>query len=460
MLNYEVKQITIGDYLTELEPITNDNPVGQRPPVQTNRLGTNKPSKAQSIIAAIIDEYDIGEIKLIQVDNSKFKLESIDGGNRKREIKNFVNGKFPVHKSHKEYGDKYFSQLPEEIRKQFMSYELRFIIYKDKTSYWKGKQFRVFNTTTPVNHQEMLNSYGDTPIAKIVRETVREIEEENNSPHILFKSKLSPKGDDYIFEHISSDNSRLKLEEYVARILLQFWRGSKLLNTATNDDLETMYSDISITPEKAEKLKDKLNKFLYMIMDLSRAKMKKNSNRGLGYRELVMASRLFFYLLDKHKSFKVVDYDQLWLDFTNTLNAYIGKAPTKTDTHTDDKGTRTKSDAMRGYLGDYKSIKKVETTVEWLLEDLDIESHIITQDEQRAFSRELIEQVLAKQEYKDYVDGKPLTMDDAEGAHIVPWSQGGRTTVDNLAVTSKYHNKAMGTLNVEAYKIHYNNKNS
>jgi len=92
MLEYTYKQISIGVYLTELEPITNDNPVGQRPPVQTNRLGGNKPSKAQSIIAAIIDEYDIGEIKLIQVEDSKFKLESIDGGNRKREIKNFIDG--------------------------------------------------------------------------------------------------------------------------------------------------------------------------------------------------------------------------------------------------------------------------------------------------------------------------------------------------------------------------------
>ena len=39
MLEYTYKQISIGVYLTELEPITNDNPVGQRPPVQTNRLG-------------------------------------------------------------------------------------------------------------------------------------------------------------------------------------------------------------------------------------------------------------------------------------------------------------------------------------------------------------------------------------------------------------------------------------
>ena len=133
MLEYTYKQKSIGDYLTELEPITNDNPVGQRPPVQTNRLGAAKPSKAQSIIAAILDGYDVGEIKLIEVSESKFKLESVDGGNRKREIKNFVNGLFPIHKSHSKYGGKYFSELPEDVRKKFMNYELRFVIYKNKT---------------------------------------------------------------------------------------------------------------------------------------------------------------------------------------------------------------------------------------------------------------------------------------------------------------------------------------
>ena len=458
MLEYTYKQISIGVYLTELEPITNDNPVGQRPPVQTNRLGGSKPSKAQSIIAAIIDGFDIGEIKLIEVSESKFKLESVDGGNRKREIKNFVNGDFPIHKSHSKYGGMYFSELPEDERKEFMNYELRFVIYKNKTSYWKGKQFRVFNTTTPVNHQEMLNSYGDTPIAKIVRETVREIEEVNSIPHILFKSKLSPKGDEHIFENISSDNNRLKLEEYVARILLQFWRGKVLLNTASNDELEEMYSDNNISPDVANKLKEKLNKFLYLIMDLSRAKMKKHNGRGLAYRELVMASRLFLFLMDKHKSFKVNNFDNLWLDFTNSLNSFIGKDPTKIETHKDDKGVRTRSEAMRGYLGEYKNLKKIQTSIDWLLEDIDLGSHILTQDDNRTFSRELIEQVLAKQGYVDYVDGQSLTMENAEGAHIKPWSQGGKTTIDNLAVTSKYHNKAMGTLNVEAYKMIIINK--
>jgi hypothetical protein len=43
-------------------------------------------------------------------------------------------------------------------------------------------------------------------------------------------------------------------------------------------------------------------------------------------------------------------------------------------------------------------------------------------------------------------------MDDAVGAHVDAWSEGGKTTVDNLVVTSSYHNSKMGSLNVEAYK--------
>ena len=134
------------------------------------------------------------------------------------------------------------------------------------------------------------------------------------------------------------------------------------------------------------------------------------------------------------------------------LQSFVGKNPTKLSIIKDDKGSRTQSDAMRGYLGLHSNLEKIKKSVEWLLEDIEVSQHLIIRDKTRCFSRQLIEQVLAKQNYTDYVDGKPLTMDDAVGAHVDAWSEGGKTTVDNLVVTSSYHNSKMGSLNVDAYK--------
>ena len=54
----------------------------------------------------------------------------------------------------------------------------------------------------------------------------------------------------------------------------------------------------------------------------------------------------------------------------------------------------------------------------------------------RAFTRDQIAAKLAEQGFVDGWTGEPLTMDDAVGDHKTPWSEGGRTTYDNLIVCS------------------------
>ena len=81
--------------------------------------------------------------------------------------------------------------------------------------------------------------------------------------------------------------------------------------------------------------------------------------------------------------------------------------------------------------------------------------HITLKDPKRAFPRELVEQVLTKQNFKDYIDGKELYLDNAVGAHIISHKDGGRTEPSNLRVTSIEHNRRMGMMNLEQYKKLY-----
>ena len=133
----------------------------------------------------------------------------------------FFNNEFPVHEDHKTFGGMYYRDLPTEIKDQFKSYPLRFVVFENLPKHRIGEQFRITNTTTPVNKQEMLNSFGDVPHANLIREYVRYVEEKDNIVHALFKSY--EKKEEVIFENLSTHNNRLKLEEAVARMVFRFY---------------------------------------------------------------------------------------------------------------------------------------------------------------------------------------------------------------------------------------------
>lgn len=50
------------------------------------------------------------------------------------------------------------------------------------------------------------------------------------------------------------------------------------------------------------------------------------------------------------------------------------------------------------------------------------------------------------------MSGLPLTMTEAEGAHVVAHSRGGKTVFNNLVVVHRDHNRAMGTDNAFDYR--------
>jgi len=84
---------------------------------------------------------------------------------------------------------------------------------------------------------------------------------------------------------------------------------------------------------------------------------------------------------------------------------------------------------------------------------------IVVRDTRRTFSRKDRENQLAKQRNKCYIDGKTLTMNDAEAAHIVAYADGGKTDVKNMVMIRSIHNRNMGTMNVDEYKTLWEKRN-
>ena len=185
----EVKPIV--KFLTQAGIIDCD-PLSQRPDVESL-------PKSQGIIRSILLGYDICEIALREMDREKinvtYRFRSIDGGHRKRAIIAYFANKFGlgpdvichVGKVTYDCSGKTYAELDEAVQKFFKSYVLRMVVYgKETTDAQAGEIFRLRNTSTHVNHQEMLNSFEDNLVAVLVRNTARVVPQLGNAPHAVF----------------------------------------------------------------------------------------------------------------------------------------------------------------------------------------------------------------------------------------------------------------------------------
>ena len=244
------------------------------------------------------------------------------------------------------------------------------------------------------------------------------------------------------------------MDEAVARFYYRFYDGGGV-GTASDEELEKMYADETITDEVAEKLKKKVDKLLSFLNDMSYAR-KNSIKKGLCWKEFIMLSRLYFYMEDTYKDFGVIDNTEFYLAFKKVFDLYTGGNPTgkykKFINLPFDKSGRSVVEAFRGYMGDYDTFNKVNQTVLWILEDFDILKYVQLKDPRRAFPTGWKEHKLSDQNYVDVVDGKPLNLDNSVMAHIISHKEGGRTIWKNLAVTSIEHNQKMGTMSLDQYK--------
>lgn len=456
--DWKMEILSMDQFLKMTTRIDTD-PIGQRPSVEYSHTGTDKtPSKSQGIIASILYGADIGEISIVRnAAGEVYPFESIDGGNRSRAIIAFVQNKFRVHKSVPVVGGKFFSELAEEIREAFMAYKIRLVIYSTMSNFQKGMTFRQRNYSTSVNHQEMLNSYGRTPVATFVRNTVRVVPRENNNVHDLFEHTISADGTPR-YKYLSFANKRLDHDERVARILYLIWNGEKL-DVCDKPQLEELYNE-QITDDELRPLTNKVNQCLDFMYNIAVAR-KRLKNVGMSQSEFTMLMRLWFFLRDKYGNFKLEDshvfyksFDKAMLRFTSRDEKKLLKEEIK-----DGKDVRLIHEAFKGYLTVHTSKRKAVDTCKWLTEkakfDPLADGSISALDTKRFFSNVEIAEKLAEQNYTCWVTGEELTMKVAQGAHIVPYSKGGKTEWNNLVVVSAEHNRKMGDMNAYDYKDFY-----
>lgn len=447
-LTWDLEIKTISEFYLE-QSVIDVNPVGQRPTTVRNPIGEKRASKSQDIIGSILSNGDVGEVKVVKITDGRYQVECADGGHRMRAILSFLRNDFPTFRS-SEFGEKYSRDLTDEQRKHFMNYRLRFIVYGNHGELSvsdKADIFQKTNTTTPVNPQEFLNSFGDIPIANLIRETSRSVQGVDNPCHVLFDMHYSASGNE-IYQNVSFTNDRLKIDELVARLTYMIWCGEKPV-TASYDQLLEMYK-YPFTEKEVASLDKKLKTLLDFALKVSIQRAFCTGGRGLLNKHLVMLSRIYFYFKEKHGDFKVEDFAVFWTEFEKAYNAFNPQQPKRKEMV---ENNRTIFEAFHGYLGDYTVQWKINNSIKWFLEEFDLDNAtVLILDKKRKYSREMVELKLAEQGYVDWVDGEPLTMKEAQGGHIIAHSKGGTSTYDNLVAISAEHNRRMQDMNAHDYK--------
>ena len=423
------------------------NPVHQRPDI-------GDINKKRGIIQHILDGLNIGEITLNDAGENyktKYRYESLDGGHRKRAIKEFVAGKFSL------ADGRYFKDLSKAERQLFLNSHITFVYYLDLTNAEKGVVFRALNTVSTMTKQEIRNAYGDTPLANYVRNNVR------ITPHD-------------VWDYVAFDNDRLKNEELVARIVAMV-RGKIALETPAGDkELDDLYADDSITKRDMEKTAKKINAIYNFIIEMAKARnvfygsANANTKRTkVGKKEFSLWLRIYFHCAETYgEKFIVEDYTKLWKKVNGIyqnvtqnvadlderfLNPYDG-LPVLDE-------TKTPAQQFNSVLGEWRSAKVLRYAIQMLvLEGLDFSKYISEGKRTgRTFSEEQMQSVLAIQEFECGVDGEDLVYADAEGGHIISDKNGGSTDTNNLVMIRTKWNQDMSDMNYDDYMVLWNKAN-
>lgn len=406
--------------------------------------GTDKPSKAQSIIQTMLEGIDLGQITLHKTPDGAFKFESVDGGHRKRYIYAFHCNKFRT------IDGRYYRDFSKKEREEFLNIQITFCIYENLTGEQVGYLFRQLNNSTPVNHQEMLNSYGKNPIAAAVRETARPVPGINNSYHQLFE--FNERNSECKFVNVAFNNDGLRIDEMIARIFYRYYDGGGL-GVCSDVELEKMYAE-NPSETKVKNLQKKVDACLDFVMRMAQIR-KPLMAKAMPQKEFVLFSRIWMYLEKTYGVFSIPD-DQAFFDAI--YDAYqpfklsYEDQPEELQEISPLSNDKTIGKQFNDSLGEHRPAKAVVFPIEYIMNEVNILEYIIVRDSRRIFPREWRESRLIEQKYRCAVSGEKIDMTTAQGAHIIAWADGGKREYSNLAMVATKHNSKMGTMSVNQYK--------
>jgi len=423
-----------------------------------------EPMKSE-LILSIIEKYPIGNVILYQKTNpdpdsidSEFIWETVDGQQRLLTIKEFIENKLPLHPriSYKvvklfeedfrrlaDSNDKkraipfkkllrkyerggnfkiFYDNLPPKLQQRILTYPMQLTYIIDADESMVREYFRRVQNQEKLKAGEIINALPPSYLTDLVRDI---------TDYDLLESVFSYKDKRYNFMKfcvniIGIYEGELKLGDSDKKILKFVEADKSKLSSSADTAINNISDFLKEVKEKGARVKVKYNNtgmklFLLFISEYGPTVINEH-----GAEKIILALERIFKKLPVFKSRKIQQsLPQVFHGYPNEIIEKYREVSNLTyQTH--NLGEIRKTMATLYEIVEYEVLKEKERS----------------QDD---FSRSVSEKqklvLLEKAEWKCQICGKPLTLAEAHVDHIIPFSKGGKTSLENLQVLCEECNK-------------------
>ena len=368
----------------------NTNPDYQRPSVWTK-------SQKQLLIDSILRDYDIPKIYLHEVEKDKYDV--VDGQQRIRTIWSFYDDEFPISKDADkvngiDIANKTYSELSPEITDIIDSYNLDFVILNNKNEDEIREMFLRLQNGTSLKAQEKRNA-----IPGNMRNFVKDIANHD------------------FFYKVNFKDSRFTYDLIAAQMVLLALNGN--IRNIKDKDLNDMYwnnRDFDSNCEQAKNVK-KILDYLNIMFPSKAPELQRYS-----------VISLFLLIMDLMPNYDIRDREKEIADWFIDFELRRKQDKLKEAEEQDpvlvlyQRWISNSSDTMESLSYRHKVLK------EDLLSNV---KNLPLKDPKINFDDAQRQEIYRRDKGICQECGKKCEWNDWEADHIVPWSKGGKTEIEN-----------------------------
>ena len=362
----------------------------------------SKPQK-QLLIDSILRDLDIPKIYLREIEDEQYEEEAVDGQQRLTAIYEFYSDKFPLQKDADsvegiEIKSRKFSQLDEDAKDIFESYELTAVILRSASDEDVEEMFLRLQNGTTLNAAEKRNAMKGN-----MKEFVKELVE-----HKLFQN-LGFKNHRFAHDLVAAQMTKVALAGEPCSI--------------RNPDLNSMYEK-NESFEKNGKIAKEIERVLDLLFEAFPEKTPELSKTS----SLTLFS-IFLYL---HENFdlknRCSEIGAWFLKFERWR-----KDDEKCPSDEREPEMVTYQEKLNRSTDSHDSVEyRFRTLLSRLLREI---PNLVPLDSQRSFTPEqrlaIFRRDKAICQLKIKCDGEKCTWDNWHADHRIAWCNGGKTTVEN-----------------------------
>lgn len=368
----------------------NTNPDYQRPSVWTK-------NQKQLLIDSILHDYDIPKIYLHQI--SKDQYDVVDGQQRIRTIWSFYDGEFALSKDADDVNgyvvaNKKYSELDPEVSDIIDTYNLDLVILDNKTDEEIREMFLRLQNGTSLKAQEKRNA-----IPSKMRDFVKSVANHN------FFYKVDFKDSRFTYDLIAAQMCNLALNGKIVNI--------------KDKDLNDMYwnnIDFDKTCQEAKNIR-KILDYLDNMFPTQAPELKRYS-----------VISLFILIMDLMPNYDIRGRENDLREWFINFEDYRAKDRMKIAEEQDpilvlyQRWISNSSDTLDSLTYRHKVLKE------------DLLSHVMNmplKDPKRNFDEAQRQVIYRRDKGICRICGKKCDWNDWEADHIIPWSKGGKTEIEN-----------------------------